>query len=122
MIKREAFLSMFKSLLNLVPIAIIWLSAWSIYLASLAVNHSLREGGGVPSTPAALLISTSKIYGPYLAALLFTVLLIACRVRYPKYLRIIQAGSLSVMLLYASFALLAVMTLFICMCNAWQQW
>jgi glucan phosphoethanolaminetransferase (alkaline phosphatase superfamily) len=91
-------------------------------MASLAANHYLREGGGVPATPAALLISTSRMYGPYLVALLFTLLHIGCRMKYPKYFRVIQVGTLSIMLLYASFAVLAMMTPFMCMCDAWQQW
>ncbi len=112
----------FKALLDLIPVILVWFSAFCIYMASLAANHYLREGGGVPAAPAALLINSSRMYGPYLVALLFTVLLIAYRIKYPKGLRVIQVGTLSIMLLYASFAVLAMMTPFMCMCDAWQQW
>ncbi len=112
----------FKALLDLIPVALVWFSAFCIYMASLAANHYLREGGGAPAVPAALLISTSRMYGPYLVALLFTLLFIVCRIKYPKNLYVIRVGTLSFMLLYASFALLAMMTLFICMCDAWRHW
>lgn len=122
MINLQAAFGIFKSLLNLIPIALIWLSAFCIYMASLAVNHYIMESGGEPAVPAALLTSTSRMYGPYLVVLLFTMLLIASRIKYPKHLRVIQVSTLSFMLLYASFAVLALIPFFICACDAWQQW
>ncbi|MCI5132081.1 MAG: hypothetical protein D3904_11305 [Candidatus Electrothrix sp. EH2] len=122
MIQRITVRSIFRELFNLIPVALIWLSAFCIYIASLAVNYYIREGGGAPSASAALLISTSKLYSPYLVALLFTVLLIAGRIQYPKYLGAIQVSTLSFMLLYVSFAVLAMMTALMCMCCDWQQW
>ena len=121
-LKRKAVLSFIVSLLNLIPIALIWLSAWSIYLASLALNHYTRESGRALSAPAVLMINTSKMYGPYLAAILFTLLLIISQVTYRKYLHAIQVGLLCLMLLYACFAIMALMTPFMCLCDAWQQW
>ncbi|MCI5188404.1 MAG: hypothetical protein D3905_01150 [Candidatus Electrothrix sp. AS4_5] len=122
MIHLQAAFGIFKSLLNLISIALIWLTAFCIYMASLAVNYYIMVSGGEPAVPAALLISTSKIYSPYLVALLFTVLLITNQIKYPKHLRVMQVGTLSFMLLYASFAVLALIPFFICACDAWQQW
>jgi hypothetical protein len=68
------------------------------------------------------MINISKMYGPYLVALFFTLLHIGCWIKYPKYLRVMQVGILSLMLLYACFAIMALMTPFMCMCDAWQQW
>jgi hypothetical protein len=122
MIKCRMASGILKSLLNLIPIAVIWLSAHSIYLASLAVNHYGRESGGALPTPAVLLINASKIYGPHILATLFTLALIVSQIKYPKYLHAIQVGSLCLMLFYASCAVVALMAPFICMCDAWRQW
>lgn len=122
MMKRDMILRIFRVLFNLIPVALIWLSAWSIYLASLALNHYTRESGRALSAPAVLMINTSKMYGPYLAAILFTLLLIISQATYRKYLHAIQVGLLCLMLLYASFAIMALMSSYMCLCDAWQQW
>lgn len=124
MIQRQAILDIFKSLLNLIPVALIWLSAFFIYWGSFILHHYSRDMGILLAGPAELMIGTSKIYIPYIVATFFTLTLIVLQIKYPKYLRSMQVGALSLMLLYSSFAAIAFMTSFMCMCCDWdfQQW
>ncbi len=122
MITLQAASGIFKSLLNLVPIVLIWLSAFFIYLGSFILHHYSRDMGTVLTGSAELMIGTSKKYIPYITATLFTLVLIVSQIKYSKYLRVMQVGSLCFMLLHASFAAIAFMTPFMCMCCDWQQW
>lgn len=112
----------FKVFLNLIPVTLIWLSAFCIYWGSFILYHHTRDMGIALTAPAELMTGTSKIYIPYIVAACFTLTLIASQIRYRKYLRVIQVGALSLMLLYACFAIMALMTPFMCLCDAWQQW
>ncbi|MCW5213134.1 hypothetical protein VU04_09520 [Desulfobulbus sp. TB] len=122
MIKLQAAFGIFRSLLNLIPIALIWLSAFFIYWGCFILHHYSRDMGTALTNPAELMISTSKVYIPYIVATFFTLTLIMLQIKYPKYLRVMQVGALSLMLLYSSFAAIAFMTPFMCMCCDWQQW
>ncbi|MCI5158083.1 MAG: hypothetical protein D3906_06500 [Candidatus Electrothrix sp. AUS1_2] len=119
---RGTIFRIFKVFCNLVPIALIWLSAFFIYWGAFILHHYTRDMGIALAGPAELLTGTSKIYIPYIIAAFFTLTLIISQIKYPKYLRVIQVGTLSLMLLYASFAAIAFMTTFMCMCCDWQQW
>ena len=119
---RSMIFRIFKELCNLIPVALIWLSAFFIYWGSFILHHHTRDMGIALTAPAELMTGTSKIYIPYIVAACFTLTLIVSQIRYRKHLRVIQVGALSLMLLYASFAAIAFMTSFMCLCCDWQQW
>ena len=119
---RRMIFRIFKEMCNLIPVALIWLSAFFIYEGSFILHHHARDIGITLTGPAELMIGTSRIYIPYIAAAFFTMILIISQIKYPKYLRVIQVGALSLILLYTAFAAIAFMTPFMCMCCDWQQW
>ena len=110
--------------LHLLPVAVLWLMAWTLTLAALAINHSLQENywGGAPATIVILLINSAKLYIPYLLALLCTLVVLFCQVKAPQYVQSVLIGALTFMLLYAFLAIMGLTSFFICACDAWQQW
>lgn len=111
-----------KSVCKFSPILFIWLSAYSIYMASLAINHSFKELETVMPTASSLLVSFSKLRGPYILAACFSVVLLFCQLRDHKYFKTLQVIFLGIMLLYSAYAILAVSLPLTCLCDEWKSW
>ena len=104
------------------PIVIYWLASLHIYFASLALNHAYRRLETALPAVTEILLTVARYRGPFVAAVVLTVVTISCRIWCHKYYRECIIACLAVLSVYLSVSLFSYALPFICLCNAWMKW
>ena len=97
---------------------------FSLYYSTLAINHSMKEAGGILPTPTLAAIAFSKYHlSTGLAILCLLIIgLIEWKIKERSKKLMVEIYIISMLLVVTAVTFFAMSLPFICLCDAWKQW